>query len=280
MFFVIVIGSLARRSLGNVGYNSSTSHGLNYKKIFIIAMILSVNFGLGWIFGLLSTGSFPEPVYLMFVYLFSIFVGVQGVLILILHCVRNRRIREMWSLWFVVVCCCTKPSDVKDSTKSTSTPFNMTPAIGRKKKQTDGLYSTPINPDFQVGTFDEAYEKKGAGQPVVTQGLRRLFSKRSVTTSQSRISHTTVTTSGAVLHNQLIEEDDISMSDVLDRDKEFESQAVTINFADDGVDDDDDDDDRADDDKTHWSKLEKQFTMLNESFQDDLDKALEDISSV
>ena len=164
VFFVMIIVSLVKQSLGNsAGYDKSTSHGLNYKKIFFITMILSVNFGLGWILGLLSTGLFPEPVYLTFVYLFSMFVGSQGVLILIFHCIRNQRMRKMWKMWFLVVFCCTKPSDAKKMSRSTpARPYTTSAIHVARKKQNDsytgGIHAISINPDFQVGTFDEAYE--------------------------------------------------------------------------------------------------------------------------
>ena len=290
VFFIMIIVSLAKRSLGNsVGYDKSTSHGLNYKKIFFIAMILSVNFGLGWILGLLSTGLFPEPVYLTFVYLFSIFVGLQGVLILIFHCIRNQRVRKTWEMWFLVVFCCTKPSDARNVTKSTTATPYMTPAIARKNKQQQdkesyvgGIHATPINPDFQVGTYDEAYEMKETREPIVTRGLHKLLSNKSMTNTKSRISQPGIDQkqSSADIHNKLLEEDDISLSEVLERENEF--QAVTIVFGDDGEEDgaeDEREEDGVEDEREQWRKLEKQFTMLNESLQENMDKELEDNSS-
>lgn len=104
---------------------------MEYSKILFMAMILSVNFGLGWAFGLLATAEFPEEVYLTFVYLFSIFVGVQGILIFLLHCVRANAARQLWKRWLLIVFCCKKPQEAKAMTRTTLTPFG-TPARPRK----------------------------------------------------------------------------------------------------------------------------------------------------
>ena len=103
------------------------------RKIFFIAIVLSVNFGLGWSFGLLGTAEFPRPVYLTFVYLFSIFVGMQGVLIFILHCARTRAAREIWTRWILVICMCKRPEEAKFITRQMATNTGGgTPAISRK----------------------------------------------------------------------------------------------------------------------------------------------------
>lgn len=107
---------------------SDTNRGLNYKKIFIVAMILSVNFGLGWIFGLLVTTEYPEPLYITFVVLFSLFVGLQGCLIFFLQCIRNQIVRRTWKMWFYVVCCCQNTREAKMLSKLTSGGTGMTPA--------------------------------------------------------------------------------------------------------------------------------------------------------
>ena len=63
---------------------------------FIIAMSLAIVLGLGWGLGLLATSSDLLEVTVLFQVLFSIFVGMQGVLIFSLHGVRNKDARELW----------------------------------------------------------------------------------------------------------------------------------------------------------------------------------------
>ena len=96
-------------------------------------MILSMNFGLGWIFGLLVTSKYPEPLYITFIVIFSLFVGLQGILLFVLHCVRNQTARETWRVWFYILCCCENRRNAKTLAKSHyfKTP-GATPAIHRK----------------------------------------------------------------------------------------------------------------------------------------------------
>ena len=60
-------------------------------------------FGLGWTLGLAATSVPVKEFSLTFQILFSIFVGAQGVLIFLLHGVRNQDIRKLWKKWFKTV---------------------------------------------------------------------------------------------------------------------------------------------------------------------------------
>ena len=66
------------------------------KKNFFIAMSLSVVLGLGWGLGLAATSSSVVELTVTFQVIFSIFVGLQGVLIFALHGVRNKDARDLW----------------------------------------------------------------------------------------------------------------------------------------------------------------------------------------
>ncbi len=85
------------------------------------------------------TSEFPESLYITFVVLFSLFVGLQGVLIFFLHCVRNQTARRLWTMWFYVVFCCQNVRDAKILSQSSHmtgmtpgmTP-RATPAVRRK----------------------------------------------------------------------------------------------------------------------------------------------------
>ena len=127
-------------------------------------MVLSINFGLGWIFGLLATSQFPEPVYLTFVYLFSIFVGTQGVLIFVLHCARSKDARKTWKMWFYVLCRCKSPHDAKGLAKLVAA-FN-TPAIQRKVKSDPQSTSLPpISPFSHKNVLSES-ERGSFASPI------------------------------------------------------------------------------------------------------------------
>ena len=74
-------------------------------KLLVIAFILSVLFGLGWGFGLLGTTALPKTVFVLAQYLFSIFIGLQGLMIFVLHCVRSPDAREEWIHWWYLATC-------------------------------------------------------------------------------------------------------------------------------------------------------------------------------
>ena len=75
-------------------------------KHLLVAVILSLLFGVGWAFGLIGTSSqLPEEAYTPAQYIFSIFMGIQGVLIFLLHAVRSPEAREEWKKWWYTATC-------------------------------------------------------------------------------------------------------------------------------------------------------------------------------
>ncbi len=69
----------------------------------LIAVVLSLLFGLGWACGLIGSSSLPEEVFIPAQYIFSIFVGLQGVFIFIFHAIRSPDAREEWRRWWYTV---------------------------------------------------------------------------------------------------------------------------------------------------------------------------------
>ena len=101
--FIIIMTSLCHRfKFTNSTNTTKTTYG-TFRHQLIIAIILSVLFGLGWAFGLIGTSSLPEEVYVPAQYIFSIFVGLQGVLIFVFHGVRSRDARKEWKRWWYVI---------------------------------------------------------------------------------------------------------------------------------------------------------------------------------
>lgn len=132
------------------------------KKYFIITLSLSVNFGLGWGIGLLATAELGDA-HIFFVYIFSIFVGLQGVLIFLLHCLRVPAARNTWKYWSYIICCCKSRQDAKHYTRSTApTPF-ATPYVKRKVPITASI--EPLQPSGSM-SFDNFFQESqtdGAG---------------------------------------------------------------------------------------------------------------------
>ena len=69
------------------------------KKLTLIAIGLSLIFGLGWGLGFAATSSDVEEVTFAFQLIFSIFVGSQGLLIFIFHGIRSKKFKNQWELW-------------------------------------------------------------------------------------------------------------------------------------------------------------------------------------
>ena len=84
---------LKRRPKG--GKSSKTQKEI-YVQNFVVAVTLAVVLGLGWGLGLLATSHDVRALTTVFQVLFALFVGLQGVLIFLLHGVRNPDAREVW----------------------------------------------------------------------------------------------------------------------------------------------------------------------------------------
>ena len=73
------------------------------KQNFIIAVGLSLLFGLGWGFGLTATSSNTKEVTFAFQVIFSLFVGSQGILIFFCHGLRSPDFRQVWQSIFCLL---------------------------------------------------------------------------------------------------------------------------------------------------------------------------------
>ena len=101
MFFVIIISiykhkwNFTKKKDGNTN-GTGRSGFKEIKRSLILAVSLAIVFGLGWGFGLASTSTSEPNVTFVFQIVFSILVGAQGVLLFVLHGVKNSDIRSMW----------------------------------------------------------------------------------------------------------------------------------------------------------------------------------------
>jgi len=100
IMFAIIMISLCRHSVKTPGDKDKKSMVARY---LLIAMMLSLLFGLGWAFGLIGTSSLPAGVSIPAQYIFSIFIGFQGVLLFVLHAIRSPDSREEWKRgWYTI----------------------------------------------------------------------------------------------------------------------------------------------------------------------------------
>ena len=105
IIFIIILCSFIHKHLRMSAKDADSAHTSNRKKLktyFTLIVALSVFFGLGWGFGLAATTSdIRELTFVTFVFqlIFCIFVGSQGILVFILHCIRPQRMRKKWKSW-------------------------------------------------------------------------------------------------------------------------------------------------------------------------------------
>ena len=75
--------------------------GISPRQQFMMTVMLSILFRLGWGIGLLVTEKLNSTyVRYMFSTLFVIVTSFHGLLIFILHCARSKEAREVWAKWF------------------------------------------------------------------------------------------------------------------------------------------------------------------------------------
>ena len=125
------------------------------KTNFTIAANLAVVFGLGWALGLAATSLPVKELTLAFQILFSIFVGVQGILIFLLHGVRNQDIRKLWIQWFTMIGRKSRLTSTISSTKTSSAgPQSM-----RTGDLSSGASTLPRKRDASASTVENTYSK-------------------------------------------------------------------------------------------------------------------------
>lgn len=106
IIFLIILFSFIHKHLRMSAKGADSAHTSNRKKLktyFTIIVALSFFFGLGWGFGLAATSSEIRELTFVFQLLFCIFVGSQGILVFILHCIKPQHMRKKWKSWYKIV---------------------------------------------------------------------------------------------------------------------------------------------------------------------------------
>ena len=98
MFFFIMY-SICKHTQSS-GDTKDKNKLASVKKNATIAFTLAVVFGLGWGIGLVATSGPVRELTFTFQILFSLLVGLQGLLIFILHGIRSKDVRKLWKQWF------------------------------------------------------------------------------------------------------------------------------------------------------------------------------------
>lgn len=129
MFFIIIGSIIKHKKLISNRTNSKAGFAA-YKESLIIALSLTIIFGLGWAFGLLATSYPSEAVTITFQVVFSIFVGSQGILLFVLHGIRNPDARGLWKRWWTSFGTTTRLTYIMTTSNKGITSINASHASG------------------------------------------------------------------------------------------------------------------------------------------------------
>lgn len=136
VIFVIIIASLIHNNIIQSKVKADTKMNKRFfKQQFLIAVTLSILFGLGWGIGLLATQDIHtnKTVRDLFAALFVLTTAFYGVFIFIVRCVRSQEVRNTWKQFFL----CVTGKDINELTSSiTSHIQHKWDVSGLEKKTT------------------------------------------------------------------------------------------------------------------------------------------------
>ena len=158
--FVLIIVSICNHTQSPV---ADKKEGFKIKAMqtnFTIAATLAVVFGLGWGLGLAATSLPVKELTLTFQILFSVFVGAQGILLFLLHGVRNQDIRKVWVQCFAAIGRKSRLASVISSTKTSSAGGSAGPESLRAARNTSGVSTLPRTKDEYPSAIDNTYSKQ------------------------------------------------------------------------------------------------------------------------
>ena len=157
------MNSIAKKTSTAVA-NKNEESRFNTKN-FMIAIVLSITFGLGWGFGFLATSHDVLPIVIIFQAIFTIIVGIQGVLLFIFHGVRNPDVRGLWKSVLLSV------------SRKTRKVYSLTQSTGTSETK---QASIPISPSTDMG-LSHSYDRSATKSPSLT------FSDNSIATADTNI---------------------------------------------------------------------------------------------
>ena len=115
IIFIIIFANLLYKAKSKVSDMKEKKQKSMLKQQFVIALTLSILFGLGWGIGLPATQKLDTLVVRdTFASLFVLFTSFQGFFIFFMHCLRSADVRRVWMKWFKV----TTGKDISDLSTS------------------------------------------------------------------------------------------------------------------------------------------------------------------
>ena len=145
VIFILIFASLLCRP--NVKNETSSSGNLRkLKENFMIALGLSLLFGMGWAIGLLATSDLPDAVRYPAEWVFTLTTAFLGVYLFILYVVRSPEARKLWKRWLL----CQRKKAANGVSKSS----NSSPSKSRFGTMTSAIIS--LGGTLKRGTLRKA----------------------------------------------------------------------------------------------------------------------------
>ena len=173
IIFVIIIASLLRKIFSSRLKDVKTKKDVKSKSIFkqqfIIAITLSILFGLGWGLGLLVTGDIytNKTVRDLFASMFVILTAFHGLFIFIMHCLRSKDARNVWNKAFFGV-------TGREFTEFSSSTFNRVRGKSSGAKSTavrspNRKISSEKSPSFAFSEGRSFFKRGSDNQPTIRE---------------------------------------------------------------------------------------------------------------
>lgn len=101
MFTMIMAQLLRKKCRRKFAESYSDDTGMSFKQQLLIAITLSILFGLGWGFGLFVSATIFSSATIrnIFSVIFILLTSFQGLFIFIMHCLRSAEVRKEWQRW-------------------------------------------------------------------------------------------------------------------------------------------------------------------------------------
>ena len=100
VIFILIFANLLCKS--NVREETSKNGNLRkLKENFMIALGLSLLFGMGWAVGLLATSDLPDAVRYPAEWVFTLTTAFLGVYLFVLHVLKSQEARRLWKRWLL-----------------------------------------------------------------------------------------------------------------------------------------------------------------------------------
>ena len=150
IFILIFVSLLRKKSMKETTEQKGKVAKAKLKQNFIIALTLSLLFGLGWGVGFAATTSISiAPVSVTLQTIFILLTSFQGLFIFIMHCMRSEEARRTWKGWLYVITCHKVTVDRKmRKITSNSVTTSGEPQYRRKAPSNSyGTLSTSMKPD-------------------------------------------------------------------------------------------------------------------------------------